>query len=201
MAKPALKSVPVRACPRILWSIGLGAGRFKGSPAFIKLLLTLCALIRRLQPVPVQWSEGQAATLPKNHGKPLSIRLVHMFDDVGKASHSHLWHQGEHRYDSHSFGLVPGRRRISSISIFYDVANAFPSLARDSLDTVVNNYFPVRYWPFLLDRNHKNLLMLPITADSWLCVRPTVGDAPGDVSAPQKFITALDATTYGTCHP
>eukprot|EP00972_Heterocapsa_arctica_P005153 765991-Heterocapsa_arctica.AAC.1 len=35
--------------------------------------------------------------------------------------------------------------------------------------------------------------MLPIDTDNWLCVRPTIGDAHGDVSAPQKFISAFDA--------
>eukprot|EP00972_Heterocapsa_arctica_P060882 8979303-Heterocapsa_arctica.AAC.1 len=36
--------------------------------------------------------------------------------------------------------------------------------------------------------------MLPIDSDNWLCVRPTIGDAQGDVSAPQNFISAFDAT-------
>eukprot|EP00972_Heterocapsa_arctica_P010801 1583999-Heterocapsa_arctica.AAC.1 len=52
MAKPALESVPVWACPCILWIIVLGIGLYKGSPAFIKLFVMLCGLTRRLQSVP-----------------------------------------------------------------------------------------------------------------------------------------------------
>eukprot|EP00972_Heterocapsa_arctica_P101765 14993541-Heterocapsa_arctica.AAC.1 len=66
----------------------------------------------------------------------------------------------------------------------------FPVLLETHLTQLRTNYAPVLDWPFQLGRHHKNLLMLPITPDSWLCVRPTIGDAQGDVSAPQKFITA-----------
>eukprot|EP00972_Heterocapsa_arctica_P093188 13746095-Heterocapsa_arctica.AAC.1 len=33
-AKPALTTVPIWACPRLLWSIALGTGHHKGSSAF-----------------------------------------------------------------------------------------------------------------------------------------------------------------------
>eukprot|EP00972_Heterocapsa_arctica_P097347 14361598-Heterocapsa_arctica.AAC.1 len=42
MAKPAMKTVTIWACPRLLWSITLGTGHHEGSSAFVELFRMLC---------------------------------------------------------------------------------------------------------------------------------------------------------------
>ena len=155
---------------------------------------------------------AMAALLPKHNGKTgcNSIRLVHVLDDIGKSFFAYLSRKAHHTYDDHSFGFVPHRRReeaqviiqvaewrlhqagYSSISLYRDLANVFPSMDRTRLDDAVLRDFQVSDAELLIQRHRASLITIPVEPDHWLCVKPLDGDAQGDSCAPQKFIQGFD---------
>eukprot|EP00972_Heterocapsa_arctica_P069431 10258922-Heterocapsa_arctica.AAC.1 len=83
---------------------------------------------------------------------------------------------------------------FGSISTFFDVANAFPSLSQAKLDDVVNDNVPLMNQHLMRSRHQRPLLTLiddncPPRA---LCVSANVGDKQGDGPAAQKLILAYD---------
>eukprot|EP00972_Heterocapsa_arctica_P023632 3482196-Heterocapsa_arctica.AAC.1 len=82
------------------------------------------------------------------------------------------------------------------MSCYYDIKNAFPSVARWRLDQVIDEVArpPDRY--FLKARHQQALMMIPSSisgdSDSLLCIEPRSGDLQGDPSAAQKYILAMD---------
>eukprot|EP00972_Heterocapsa_arctica_P042013 6195885-Heterocapsa_arctica.AAC.1 len=68
-------------------------------------------------------------------------------------------------------------------------------MARSELDRVVTSVARAEDVRLLQRRHHDNLLVIPVTNDEWICVQPRIGDAQGDVCAPEKFSMAFDNLT------
>ena len=211
-ATSALTAVPPWSAPRLFWTFLLGAKSQHPSQPFCALFRQLCFLIRSTRSVPQQWLTAMAALLPKYNGKVgcNSIRLVHVLDDIGKSFFAYIWRKAHHTYDDHSLGFVPHRRReeaqvvvqvavwrrhqveYSSISLYRDLANVFPSMDRTRLDNAVLRDIQGSDAELLIQRHSASLIIFSAKPDHWLCVQPMVGDAQGDSCAPQKFIQSFD---------
>lgn len=116
----------------------------------MSLLLTL---IRRQGVTPIYWLLSQACAIPKFNNKTGTdaLRLLHMLDPLGKCWVSGIWRQQKFNLPSWAFGFVPKRAReeaaitLRALShrllhagygilwLLYDVKNAFPSVAWESI--------------------------------------------------------------------
>eukprot|EP00972_Heterocapsa_arctica_P014894 2193036-Heterocapsa_arctica.AAC.1 len=114
--------------------------------------------IRHLQVTPLEWGCSWTHPVPKLNGKTgcEAARLINILDSFGKAWYGTLWRTVESEWEAHSYGFVPGRRREGAMvqfrcaqwwlahlregwmSCYYDIKNAFPSVARWRLDQVID---------------------------------------------------------------
>eukprot|EP00972_Heterocapsa_arctica_P021400 3150333-Heterocapsa_arctica.AAC.1 len=88
------------------------------------------------------------------------------------------------------------RRRLSWLLCLWDVANAFPSIARCALDQAVHSVSAGDDATLLCARHHNTIVALRDNYnEKMICIAPRQGDLQGDTAAAQKFMIAYDAAT------
>ncbi|CAE8638109.1 unnamed protein product [Polarella glacialis] len=155
------KSVPRWSAPREAWLLLLCGSRRThysgGSPIVQRLLWVFLLALRRAGHCPYIWNTSFAVPLPKLNGKKLcaAFRLINLLEPIGKAWHAGLFQLGEPQLYDWAYGFMKHRRREQAIlqqrrlqyriqqagynwfTISWDVANAFPSVAHNALDSVI----------------------------------------------------------------
>ena len=114
-------------------------------------------------------------------------------------------------FAANSYGYIPGKQRefavlhmrvarwrvlrinFGILSVFWDMTNAFPSMAQGPLDQVVFNCVPDPIHSWLLQGRHRRAIMvLKDSAGEAVAMRLLPGDRQGDVPTAQSFILAFD---------
>ena len=117
----------------------------------------LLGIRRRLCP-PAAWNTSQAVLLDKKNRKrgPAAKRIINLLDPLGKGYYKQIWRRAPSKTWHFATGFTQGRRREKEIlqarvvqhrlkqkgkgyiSSSYDVSNAFPSMAHNVLDEVID---------------------------------------------------------------
>ena len=119
----------------------------------------LLHLIRVVGRAPLQWQVGKIAPTPKHNGKEgcLAFRPICVLDPIGMPHTSALWKKAVYVPHAFSMGFAECRRKEEGTfmvrvvmwrlsrqrrqwaAIFFDVANAFPSVEWQAVDQQIND--------------------------------------------------------------
>ncbi|CAE8633099.1 unnamed protein product [Polarella glacialis] len=209
-------AVPPWSIPRDFWRVLLcdaGADENYDAPNLKALVRRLCSLIRKTTAPPLEWCLSKGCAIPKYNNKTSTraFRLLHLLDPLSKTWIAGIW--GKHCFNLQhtSFGFIKGRRReevgmllralqyrlgknkCSLLLCSFDVANAFPSIDWNALDSKpLKSFNPADR--ALLSRRYRNALCL--VTDSSLnagVFRPLTDNRQGDGPAAQQFARAFEA--------
>jgi hypothetical protein len=175
-------------------------------------LLVFLAMIYRHLITPYLWHVSWGIPIDKHNAKEkcAAFRLVHLLDPMAKDWLGINWARCRCRFAANSYGFIVCRRReqavllmrllrwrlhrlnLCSISAFWDMSNAFPSMAWGRLDAAVDECASLVDGWFQKTRYRRDVVLVQGPESMITAVRAFSGDRQGDVSAPQKFVLAFD---------
>ena len=79
------------------------------------------------------------------------------------------------------------KKAYSHVITLRDISNAFPSVAFESLDEVLDSQYDTRDAAFLTTRYRDTHMKVEDEEGDWMVFRPGCGGLQGDGRAPQKF--------------
>eukprot|EP00971_Amphidinium_carterae_P061491 1217141-Amphidinium_carterae.1 len=207
-----------RAVPQ--WSVAKEAWQLclpptQSSDDLTNLSVTFCKLLRacRLKHRgPLLWYRSQCVQLPKENGKRgcEGIRLIHLLDPVGRAWYAGLMSKIRAPVYPWACGFMKHRRReqaiqqqacllwraaqqhSSTMTVFYDVANAFPSPHHHKLDQYIRQYAENSDAPHLMARRHLGVMEVTGHDAERLHFNVGSGSLQGDTMGPKEFTLAYN---------
>jgi hypothetical protein len=162
--------------------------------------------------LPVLWLLSQCIPLDKHNDKQscAAFRLIHLLDPLSKDFVAISWNRSPFNYRQNAYGFIVKRRReeavlvirvlkwrlrqlkLGSLSCFWDLSNAFPSMAYDQIDDAVDRSAPQHEGWFLKQRYRRCIMIIRGPDGIITAMRALTGDRQGDVAAPLKFVITLD---------
>ena len=127
-------------------------------------------------------------------------------DPVGKAYYKHLWSKRKKKDWSYSFGFTPKKRREGAIrqqhcirwrlrkekkghaTYMYDVSNAFPSIAKDTLDEVIEEVCEEEDKGLMKQRHDRATMVIECQDKQEAVLKTGTGNLQGDTPAPCQFM-------------
>ena len=208
---------------------GVGFTLSETPPVHSGMLHLLFSITRSTRHVLVQFHRSRAWCIPKHNMKEgcKAVRLTHGLPVMSKAFYKAVHKSSMHDTPAHSkFGCVPGRRReeavaiqqttgarlsmagISQFDCFHDVANAFPPLAFEGVEST---YSQSDFISEAVGQHYRGAVFTSDIRGSDHVVQPFSGVFPGGSIAIGMFArqyrepvrmwtqaVALEGTTLGT---
>ena len=161
----------------------------------MRRLFQLLLSIRRYDKTPVEWQHSMSFQIDKCNGKSgcEAVRLINTLDAVGKAFYLHIWRSGNVDVcRPYAYGYARGRSRleaiaqqnitswrlrhsrISHVTSFFDVANAFYSPHQVELDRIIDDNFSLNDAP-LLKQRHQQAVVAVDASDGLLHIHTGSG--------------------------
>ena len=121
------------------------------------------------------------------------MRLINKLCPLGKVFHKHLWNQCKTKKRHFAYGYTKGRRREQAILIqsqtscklrnlginhtksMRDIANAFPSIAHNSLNDMLDKVTDPRSARFLQHRHRHSYMVIQQNSGECTIIKPGCG--------------------------
>ena len=163
--------------------------------------------IRRFERAPEIWQLSQTHKINKGNGKEgcKALRTINSLDCIGKCFYKYIWRRGTHhsaRY--YAYGYAKGRSRIeamvvqhvvserlrtagfSFVTSFHEIANAFPSMQHNHIQTATDAVVKDADRNLLRQRIGETAMVVE-ASDGRVVVSPKCGTLQGDSIAGDVF--------------
>ena len=200
------RATPWWGIPRYIW-----AALAQRSDKLYQALYCFLYMVLSAGRLPAQMITTQMVPADKKNNKPgtRAFRLIQLCDDLAKSLLGSIWSKRQNYYAYNTFGFVPIRSRQdavilialsrwwlkhqhkSSISLFYDLANAFGSSKHVNLNRAIGDCAAGKHHDVLCSTHLCAVWLIDIDGPNVIAVAPQAGDAQGSVVAPQKFVSGV----------